>query len=165
MDIYLPKKDKFIIPAQHQHTQNIKHEREKKIAALGFTCISRQVIRISFVLFNSFPKRQHYSCINNAAKCLEHIFSCLLFGHHICIHTQLSHSPPHLFLRGTEVSRTARTCALHRTRSPPGWRCCGSCCSWGLWWPQSWGSAVVWGQTHTGSPSCVRGWSPGHQWV
>ena len=72
---------------------------------------------------------------------------------------------PHLFRPETEASRTARTCGLLRARSPPVWHRCGSCCSWGWWWPRSWGSAAAWGRTHSGTPSCVRGWSPGHQWV
>lgn len=71
----------------------------------------------------------------------------------------------YLFRPVTEASQTARTCGLLQTRSPPVWRRCGSCCSWGWWWPRSWGSAAAWGRTHSGTPSCVRGWSPGHQWV
>lgn len=72
---------------------------------------------------------------------------------------------PHLFLLEISVSQTARTCGLPRTQSPPVWRRCGSCCSWGWWWPRSWGSAAAWGRIHSGTRSCARGWSPGHQWV
>lgn len=83
------------------------------------------------------------------------------------LHFSYSKNPlqPHLFRLGTEVSRTAKMCGPLRTQSPPVWRRCGSCCSWGWWWPRSWGNAVAWGRTHSGTPSCARGWSPGHQWV
>jgi len=73
--------------------------------------------------------------------------------------------PPHLSLPETEASQTVRTYGLLRTRSPPVELRRGSCCSWEWWWPQSWGSAVAWGRTHSGSSCCVKGWSPGHQWV
>lgn len=58
-----------------------------------------------------------------------------------------------------------RKCWPLRRRSSPVRQGCGSCWSWGWRWPQSWGSAVAWGQPHSGSPLPGRCWCLGRLWV